>query len=124
MSGPIPAHIADAAGRHAAEAAHLAALLAEASARRVTLGRCISIRQREQAAERAGRKETPGGAEWRGYSVAERVLLVMHAAKDYAGDPRQAALQPWGSFSDSDRAQMGAMARQLARAFKNAAYLI
>lgn len=115
MSGPIPSAVA--------KAAHLHALRAEAGARGVSIGRLIGLRQREAQIAKAGSADTPGGREWRGYSSQARTLLVTHAAQDYSGDPRAAAMQPWGSFSDRDRAQMGAMARELAREFKDAACL-
>lgn len=115
MSGPLPAVVARAASGHA--------LRAEADAKGVTVGRLVAARFR--AGLEAGKGREPDslpGRTWRAMSLATRTVVVMLAASTQ-GDPREAARQPWESFTDSDRASMAACARELGRELSGAACL-
>lgn len=117
MSGHLPTAIAEAAGRHA-EAARAAGAPRHP-------GHAIAERARAIVAARQGTKaESLGASTWRAMHLQARTVLVMLAASDAAGDPREVAAQPWGSFTGRDQAQIGACARELGRNLKNAAYLV
>jgi hypothetical protein len=114
MSGPIPSAVA--------EAAHLHALQAEAAARGLSLGRTIGARFREAAEARKGREpDSLPGRTWRAMSLRVRTVVVMLGGS--AGDPKEAARQPWESFGDAERASMGAVARELGQNLRDAACL-
>ncbi len=124
MSGPIPHAVAEAAGRHAQQAAGAAAgaaLRADADARGVSIGRALIARY--MVGQRpATEPDSLPGRTWRAMSVPARTVVVMLAAST-SGDPREAARQPWESFSDADRASMAACARDLSRELRDAACL-
>lgn len=132
MSGPIPSAVAEAAARYAADAAGLAAMRAEASRldelradaerRGLTIGRTIAARFREAAEARKGREpDSLPGRTWRAMSERARIVIVMLGGS--ADDPQRAARQPWESFSDADKAAMGAVARELGANLRDAACL-
>lgn len=117
MSGPIPHAIAQAAGRHA-EAARAAGAPRHPGYAIAEAARAVA------AAKRGTKAESLGASAWREMGMQTRTVLVMLGATEAQGDPRAVALQPWGSFSDNDRVQMGAVARELKRNLTNAAYLV
>lgn len=129
MSGPIPHAIAQAAGRHAEEAQARAVVVGSVMPgpreRALHPGYAIAEAARAVAAAKRGTKaESLGASAWREMGMQTRTVLVMLGATEAQGDPRAVALQPWGSFSDNDRVQMGAVARELKRNLTNAAYLV
>lgn len=115
MSGQLTPAMAGAAGGHA--------LRAQADAAGVSIGRLIGARVRASIEGRQGREpDSLPGRTWRAMSVPARTVVVMLAAST-SGDPREAARQPWESFSDADRASMAACARDLSRELRDSACL-
>lgn len=115
MSGPMQPAVAQAAGSHA--------LIAQAHAEGVHPGVVIArnLRASLDARTPTERDSLPGRA-WRAIPIKVRLALVMLASTQ-RGDPSVIALQPWESFTDSDRAEIGACAREFRRGLSDAASL-
>ena len=74
-------------------------------------GRAILHKLRAKLTERAPTPHDSLPARtWRGIDPLVRTTLVMIASADQ-GDPRTLALQPWESFSVTDRAALAAVAK-------------
>ena len=70
----------------------------------------------------AAREHDPAGRAWREIGPQVRTALVM-LALDVEGDHREYARRPWASYSDSERAALGAIARQFSRELAGAGVL-
>lgn len=114
MSAAMPQQLADAAAG--------IAIRAEATAKGVSIPQLIRERIHAKMAARERSAESLAGQTWREMPMNVRTVLVMLEA-NAAGDPRVVAAQPWGSFSDSDRAALGAAARSFKRSTQHADYL-
>jgi len=98
------------------------ALRAEATAKGVSIPHLIRERVHAKFAARQSNAETLAGQTWREMPMNVRTVLLMLEG-NAEGDPRTLAAQPWGSFSDSDRAAIAAAARSFKRGTKNADFL-
>lgn len=113
--------VAEAASRHAAQAA----LQAEAESLGISVGRLIERNARKKLAERqkgAGSAESLPGRTWRAMDIRTRTVLVMLASES-AGDPRAYAGKAWEALTAADQLSIAACARELGRDLRRATCL-
>lgn len=106
-----------------ARAASAHAFAAEAQALGIPPGRLVARKLRESLDKRAPvERDSLPARTWRGIHLSVRTSLVMLAAEQQ-GDPRTIAMQPWESFSDSDKASLSSVARMFAQELRGAGAL-